>query len=100
MNKFFLIGLLILISALIICFILQDAYLLFQITGVAAVIPLIIAGLFTGAMGDGDQVRANFHAESKQARKERSTWMFNFVWLALPNVICVVVLVIVSIVHG
>jgi Family of unknown function (DUF5316) len=51
---------------------MSDFTLLYKITGVAAVISLIMSALFFGAFVDGDRLGRNLQSESKEDRIQQS----------------------------
>lgn len=52
-----------------------DWNLFFIIIAVAAIIPLVLSGLLTGAFVDGDRNRANYHTETKRNRQGKNKWV-------------------------
>ncbi|MCJ7840130.1 DUF5316 domain-containing protein [Lederbergia sp. NSJ-179] len=92
MNKFLSLGILLAIISLIIGFVTNDWMLVLKISGVVVLIPLLLAGLFTGALAGGDRVRANYASESRDSREERINWVKNFLFIAIPNFAFILVL--------
>jgi hypothetical protein len=74
----------------------QDWELFLKIIGIAAVVPLLMAGLLSGAFVSGDRNRANYHSESKEDRNQKVNWMKIFLLISSPNVTLLVILIIVT----
>ncbi|WP_280770788.1 DUF5316 domain-containing protein [Salipaludibacillus daqingensis] len=69
----------------IVSLVMQDPNIMLTLSGLVTVICLILAGVFSGATGSGDQNRANFHTETKKQRHERTGMAMIFVLIGLPN---------------
>lgn len=80
--------------AVIIGFITSDWNLFMKITGFAAIVPLLLSGLLSGALVDGDRLRANFKTETKEDRLRRNKWTFKFFLISLPNLSLLIIIVI------
>jgi hypothetical protein len=94
--KYLGIGLLITIVAAIIGVETSDWDLFIKITGVAAIVPLLLSGLLSGAFVGGDRIRANFNTETKKDRKIRSKWVYRFLLISLPNICLLIILIIIG----
>jgi Family of unknown function (DUF5316) len=70
--KKFLVGIGFVAAALLISVFMSDFTLLYKITGVVAVISLIMSALFFGAFADGDRLGRNLQSESKEDRIQQS----------------------------
>ncbi|PYZ94669.1 hypothetical protein CR194_03825 [Salipaludibacillus keqinensis] len=79
------IGLGILASIGFAALIMQDPEILLVFAGLVAVISLILAGIFSGALNSGDRNRANFHTESKKQRNQRWGTATFFTFVGIPN---------------
>ncbi|KQU16877.1 hypothetical protein ASG65_08130 [Bacillus sp. Leaf13] len=89
--KKFLIGIGIVVVALLISVFLSDFTLLYKITGVVALISLIISALFSGAFVDGDRLGRNLQSESKEDRKQRFSMTNTILLIGLPNLLIAMV---------
>lgn len=95
-NQSLSFGVFIVIVALVIGFVTRDWMLVLKISGGVVLVFLLLAGLFTGAMAGGDRARANYESESKSSREERMQWVKNFIFIALPNFIFILILLAVA----
>lgn len=89
--KKFLVGIGIVVVALLISVFLSDFTLLYKITGVVALISLIISALFSGAFVDGDRLGRNLQSESKEDRKQRFSMTNTILLIGLPNLLIAMV---------
>lgn len=96
MIKYPGIGLFVMIAALIIGFTTEDWNTALIIIAVAALLPLLAAGLLSGAFISGDRNRANYHMESKSERHRKSGWAGKLVLLSAPNAVLLLVMVIIG----
>lgn len=94
--KYVSFGVFIVIIAILIGFVTSNWLLVLKITSGVVLVFLLLAGLFTGAMAGGDRVRANYESESKSSREERMQWVKNFIFIALPNFIFILILLVVD----
>lgn len=83
--KKFLVGIGIVVVALLISVFLSDFTLLYKITGVVALISLIMSGLFSGAFVSGDRLGRNLQSESKEDKKQRFLMTNTILLIGLPN---------------
>lgn len=86
MKKFF-VGIGIAAVALLISVFMSDFTLLYKITGVVAIISLIMSALFSGAFVDGDRLGRNLHSESKEDRKQRFLMTNTILLIGLPSLL-------------
>lgn len=91
--KYLGVGILIAIVAVLIGVVTGDWSLFMKIIGGAAIIPLLLSGIFVGAFVNGDQIRANFHTETKGDRKSRHKWVTRFLLISAPNLTLLIVLI-------
>ncbi|WP_100012040.1 DUF5316 domain-containing protein [Lentibacillus sediminis] len=98
MLKYLGIGVFITIVALIVGAFTGDWNLFFIITGVAAIVPLLLSGLLTGAFVDGDRSRANYHTETKEDRLGKNKWVRRFLLIGAPNFCLLIILVVIELV--
>jgi hypothetical protein len=70
--------------------------LFYKIIGIAAIVPLILSGLLTGAFVGGDRNRANYHTTTKEDRHTNNEWAFRLFLIGLPNLIIVIIFVVLS----
>ncbi|MGE7768795.1 DUF5316 domain-containing protein [Peribacillus sp. NPDC096540] len=89
--KKFLVGIGIVVVALLISVFLSDFTLLYKITGVVALISLIMSALFSGAFVDGDRLGRNLQSESKEDRKQRFSMTNTILLIGLPNLLIAMV---------
>ncbi|MGP4108932.1 DUF5316 domain-containing protein [Virgibacillus sp. L01] len=88
------IGLIFTIIALMIGVFTGDWNLFFKLIVAAAVIPLVLSGLLTGAFVDGDRNRANYHTETKKDRKDKNKWVTKLLIIGVPNFSLLIILII------
>jgi hypothetical protein len=96
--KYLGIGVFITIVALIIGAFTGDWNLFLIVTGVAAIVPLLLSGLLTGAFVDGDKNRANYHTETKEDRQGKNKWVIRFLLIGVPNFTLLIILVVIGLV--
>ncbi|MEF2097354.1 DUF5316 domain-containing protein [Bacillus sp. CFBP9009] len=89
--KKILVGIGLVVVALLISVFLSDFTLLYKITGVVALISLIISALFSGAFVDGDRLGRNLQSESKEDRKQRFSMTNTILLIGLPNLLIAMV---------
>ncbi|MEE3952778.1 DUF5316 domain-containing protein [Peribacillus frigoritolerans] len=89
--KKFLVGIGIVVVAFLISVFLSDFTLLYKITGVVALISLIISALFSGAFVDGDRLGRNLQSESKEDRKQRFSMTNTILLIGLQNLLIAMV---------
>jgi hypothetical protein len=85
--KKFLVGIGIVVVALLISVFMSDFTLLYKITGVVAIISLIMSALFSGAFVDGDRLGRNLQSESKEDRKQRFLMTNTILLMGLPSLL-------------
>jgi hypothetical protein len=73
--------------ALLISVFLNNFTLLYKITGVVAIISLVLSALLTGAFLDGDRLGRNLQSESKEDRKQRYSQTNSILLIGLPNIL-------------
>ncbi|MRH41700.1 hypothetical protein GH741_03315 [Aquibacillus halophilus] len=96
--KYLGIGVFLTIIALAIGVLTSDWNLFLKIIAVAAVVPLLLAGLLTGAFVDGDRNRANYHTEPKEYRQGKNKWVIRFLLLGVPNFTLLIIFVVIGLV--
>ncbi len=64
-----------------------DAQLVINLTGGAALILLVLAIIFSGSLGSGDRIRANYSNENSEERKRRNRLTSSLVLMSIPNVL-------------
>ncbi|MBO0993845.1 DUF5316 domain-containing protein [Bacillus sp. SD088] len=94
--KYVSFGVFIVIIALVVGFVTSNWLLVLKISGGVVLVFLLLAGLFTGAMAGGDRVRANYEGEPKSSREERMQWVKNFIFIAFPSFIFILILLVVD----
>lgn len=94
--KYVSFGVFIVIIALVVGFVTSNWLLVLKTSGGVVLVFLLLAGLFTGTMAGGDRVRANYEGESKGSREERMQWVKNFIFIALPSFIFILILLVVD----
>lgn len=97
MFKYMGVGLFIMVIAFGNRFYSGDWDLALKIIGISAVVPLLLAGLLTGALVGGDENRANYHAEVKQDKDIKDSWVKKLVFISVPNAIFMLALLIIGI---
>lgn len=97
--KCFGIGLLIMVSFVLYGLFTSDWELAVKVLTVSAVIPLLIAGMMTGALVDGDRNRANANTEVKEGKERKSRWLVGLLFLSLPNACFMLVLFIITMIR-
>lgn len=73
--------------------IVGDVQLITNLASGAGLVMLALAGIFSGTLGSGDKVRANYALEDKQDRQRRNQWTSSLVLMAIPNIVGAVILV-------
>ncbi|WP_369292947.1 DUF5316 family protein [Alkalibacillus haloalkaliphilus] len=89
-------GLAITVVALLIGTFTGDWNVPLTIISVGAIVPLLIAGILTGALNRGDRVRANYHTETQQDRYSRDTWIKRLLFISSPNATLLVLMIIIG----
>ncbi|MBO8171516.1 MAG: hypothetical protein H0Z33_06485 [Bacillaceae bacterium] len=94
--KYFITGSIMAVIVLAVGFISGDRDLMLNMIGFAAIVPLMLAGVFTGAFLGSDGVRneaRRYHdTETPENRKRKNKWATNLVLIALPNLVLLIVL--------
>ena len=85
--KYFLFGIIVAVIALIISYITLGREMAYIIPGGIGIFFIVISMLFSGAMADGDQMRANFATESEVDRRERTQTAVRSGLIGLPNML-------------
>jgi len=67
-----------------------DIDIAIKISGSAAVICLGLGAIFSGFLGSGDKIRANYATEDNEDRKRRTRWSSMFFLVGLPNLLAVI----------
>ncbi|MCT2535333.1 DUF5316 domain-containing protein [Aquibacillus koreensis] len=93
MLRYLGIGLLITLVAVVIGFVTGEWNLVVKIIGGAALVPLLLSGLATGAFVNGDRARANYHTETKEDRQQRNKWVGRLLLISIPNVVIFIALI-------
>lgn len=83
--KCFGIGLMITVLFVVYGFFTSDWELTVKVLAISAVIPLLLAGIMTGALVDGDRSRANAYTEVKEGKDRKSRWLVGLLFVSLPN---------------
>ncbi|WP_139207368.1 DUF5316 family protein [Halobacillus dabanensis] len=97
--KCFGIGLLIMVSSVFYGLFTEDWELAVKVLAISALLPLLIAGIMTGALVDGDRSRANAYTEVKEGKDRKNRWLAGLLFMSLPNAGFIVVLFIVTMVR-
>lgn len=71
--------------------IMQDLNIILVFSGLVAVVSLLLAGVFSGAMVSGDRNRGNFQTETKKQRHERTGTAVIFTMIGLPNLLAAII---------
>jgi len=71
---------------------LQD---LMKLAGIVGLIFWGLSAIFSGVLGSGDRIRANFSSESKEDRNRRWKWGNICFLIGLPNIIASVAIYII-----
>ncbi|MGC7845812.1 DUF5316 family protein [Desulforudis sp. 1088] len=58
-----------------------------QVAGLFGVACLGLSAVFSGSLGSGDRIRANYTHEDEEDRTRRRRWATNLFFVGLPNVI-------------
>ena len=69
-----------------------DVELSVNLTGGAALVMLALAVVFSGVLGSGDRIRANFGHEDKQEYQRRNQWTSSLLLMAIPNILGTIIL--------
>lgn len=85
--KYFLIGLVVAVVALVISYITLGSDQTYVIPGGIGFFFIVISMLFSGLMVNGDKMRANFATESKVDRRERTQTAVRTGLIGLPNIL-------------
>lgn len=85
--KKIIVGIGIVVVAYLISVLLNDFTLLYKITGVVAIISLVLSALFSGAFLDGDRLGRNLQSESKEDRHQRFSLTNSILLIGLPNLL-------------
>ena len=85
--KKLIVGISIVMVAYLISVLLSDFTLFYKITGVVAIISLVLSALFSGAFVDGDRLGRNLQSESKEDRKQRISLTNSILLIGLPNLL-------------
>ncbi|GGF21411.1 hypothetical protein GCM10010954_20300 [Halobacillus andaensis] len=92
MLKYAAIGVLMLFGASVAWWGMGEWHLFLRITAFIALVPLLLAGVLTGAFISGDQNRANFYSESKRDRAFKSRWSKRLVCVSAPSALFLIAL--------
>lgn len=85
--KYFLFGVIVAVVALFISYITFGRDMAYIIPGGIGLFFIAISMLFSGAMVNGDQMRANFATESEVDRRERTQTAVRSGLIGLPNML-------------
>jgi len=88
--KFFLMGIALVITAVLVSFIKGDWSIFYKMTGLVAGASLVIGVLLSGAFLRGDRVGRNL-SESKNDRTNRYSLTNKILLIGLPNLIVLIV---------
>ncbi len=81
----FIIGLVIAISGLVVSLFLDNPNMAVNGLLMVGVVPMVLAAIFSGALGSGDRVRANYSDE--QDFRQRMRWSTNLFLFGIPNLL-------------
>ncbi|PKR77496.1 hypothetical protein CEY16_12280 [Halalkalibacillus sediminis] len=96
--KLIIVGLLNTLCAVIYGFVTSDWDMVLKVIGVSALLPLLVAGLLSGAFVSGDRNRANYHSENKMDNDDKRKWIIGLVLLSAPNAAFLLVLIIIGLI--
>ncbi|MEK4627419.1 MAG: DUF5316 domain-containing protein [Solibacillus sp.] len=85
--KYLLFGTTLSLISILLSFIIWDIQMVHKLTGAISLIFFFVAMVFSGALINGDKIRANYMMESKEDRKNRNNITFRCLLIALPNFI-------------
>lgn len=89
--RYFSVGVAIAIVVGIIAFILNDWSLLIKVSGIIGAISILGSAIFTGILGSGDRIRANYTNEEDEDRKVRQGLSSNLLLVGLPSIAMILV---------
>jgi hypothetical protein len=70
----------------------DDAQLIVDLAGGVALVMLALAVVFSGSLGSGDRIRANYGHEDNKERQRRNQWTSSLLLMAIPNILGAVIL--------
>lgn len=85
--KYFLVGVIVAVVALVISYIALGSDQTYVIPGGIGLFFIVISLLFSGLMVNGDKMRANFSTESDVDRRKRTQTAFRTGLIGLPNIL-------------
>lgn len=94
MKLSFGVGLVIVMAAYLVGFLLNDYNLTLKITGFVVIVSFVISGILNGAFISSDRYRANLLSETKEDRDNKMKIIKFLLLLSIPNVIISVVIMI------
>lgn len=62
-----------------------DRSMTIKIPGVVGLVSLFLAGVFSGGLAGGSQIRANYATETRGDREQRQNWSLSLFLFSLPN---------------
>lgn len=84
-------GFAIVILGLLFSCIFGDIDIATKISGATVAICLGFGAIFSGLLGSGDRIRANYSTEDNEERKRRTRWISKLLLVGLPNLLAVIV---------
>ncbi|MCP8615389.1 DUF5316 domain-containing protein [Salirhabdus salicampi] len=96
MLKYFVMGIIVMAIAIGIGFYTNDWNTSLNIVGVCALVPMLFAGLLTGAFISGDRNRANYYNEHRDDRSRKLNWVKKLLLFSAPNIAVLVIVIIVG----
>ncbi|UOQ87285.1 DUF5316 family protein [Gracilibacillus salinarum] len=78
----------------------RNLELVLTISGIAFIVPILLAVIFSGALVSGDRMHSIFLTESKEKRTEKNRWIKNLLAIALPNLFVILIIVGITYVTG
>jgi len=91
MKKWLIAGTIIAIFLLILGLFMNDFKQIFYATGGLGLLSILISGFFINAFVSGEQMRANFHTETRDMKQERTKIASKLMLFALPNLIIAII---------
>lgn len=70
----------------------DDVQLIINLASGAALVLLALAVVFSGSLGSGDRIRANYGHEDNQERQRRNQWTSSLLLMAIPNILGAMIL--------
>ncbi|MEQ8235161.1 MAG: DUF5316 domain-containing protein [Syntrophomonadaceae bacterium] len=70
----------------------NDTKLIVNLAGGASIVLIALAVIFSGSLGSGDRIRANYTHEDRGERQRKNQWTSSLLLIALPNVVGAILL--------